>query len=76
VVGKSLPEGESTDPSRISKTLGLIWNREKDTLNVQPPHLSTADIVTKRDVLIGNGTFYDPLGFYAHHRKFLFKILA
>ncbi len=64
-VEKSLVEEGSTDLSRLSKTLGLIWNREKDTLNVQPPHLSTADIVTKRDVLKGNGAFYDPLGCYA-----------
>lgn len=64
-VEKSLAEGGSTDPSRLSKTLGLIWNREKDTLNVQPPHLSAAEVVTKRDVLKGNGAFYDPLGFYA-----------
>jgi hypothetical protein len=63
-VEKSLAEGGSTGPSRLSKTLGLIWNREKDTLNVQPPHLSAADVVTKRDVLKGNGAFYDPLGFY------------
>ncbi|XP_046632893.1 uncharacterized protein LOC124312397 [Daphnia pulicaria] len=63
-VEKSLAEGGSTDPSRLSKTLGLIWNREKDTLNVQPPHLSAADVATRRDVLKGNGAFYDPLGFY------------
>jgi hypothetical protein len=50
-VEQSLVEGRSTDPSRLSKTLGLNWNLEKDTLNVQRPHFSAADIVTKRDVL-------------------------
>ena len=65
-VEQNLPAvGGSTNPSRFSKTLGLIWNREEDTLNVQPPHLLAADVVAKRDVLKGNGAFYDPLGFYA-----------
>ena len=65
-VEQNLPAvGGSTDPSRFSKTLGLIWNREEDTLNVQPPHLLAADVVTKRDVFKGNGAFYDLLGFYA-----------
>jgi hypothetical protein len=66
VVGKSLPEGESTDPSRISKTLGLIWNREKDTLNVQPPHLATAGIVTKETSSKEMVPFMIPLDF-THH---------
>ncbi len=51
VIEQFLAEGGSTDPSRISKTLGLIWIRDEDPLNAQPPNISTGADKTKRDVL-------------------------
>jgi hypothetical protein len=63
---KKLQEKGTFDASPESKTLGLIWDRNSDCLHVQVPNLSPSiEKVTKRDVLKGAGSFYDPLGFYA-----------
>jgi hypothetical protein len=63
---KKLQEKGTFDASPESKTLGLIWERNSDFLHVQVPNLSSSiEKVTKRDVLKGAGSFYDPLGFYA-----------
>ncbi len=55
----------AADPSDLTKVLGLLWNRQTDTLqkpivNLTPYCSSSA---TKRDVLRGMASIYDPLGF-------------
>ena len=60
-----LPDGR-LDESPVSKTLGLLWDRRDDTLHVQNVNLSPLyqETATKRDVLKGVASFYDPLGMY------------
>lgn len=65
-VEKKLSEKGVIDKAAESKTLGLVWNRSTDTLSVQVPNIQLpTDKTTKRDVLKGTASFYDPLGFYA-----------
>lgn len=65
-VERRLGKEGKVDPLIESKTLGLIWNRDVDYLHVQVPNIaSVTEKTTKRDVLKGTGSFYDPLGFYA-----------
>jgi hypothetical protein len=53
------------DVSTLTKTLGLLWDRSTDTLQLPlfflTPFCSTSP--TKRDVLRGLSSIYDPLGF-------------
>ena len=53
------------DTSTGSKALGLLWNRQLDTLELAPFNITAKDLETstKRDVLSGLSAIYDPLGF-------------
>lgn len=55
------------DSSIVSNILGLEWNRETDTLRSKSFSLQrfSHDLTTKRDVLKGISTVFDPLGFYS-----------
>lgn len=61
---RAISEGVA-DVSTLTKTLGLLWNRSTDTLQLPlfflSPFCSTAP--TKRDVLRRLSSIYDPLGF-------------
>ena len=46
----------------MSKTLGLSWFSEEDTLSVPAPLCSTTRPITKRSVLKKIATSFDPLG--------------
>ena len=53
------------DPSDLTKVLGLLWNRHTDTLQLPTVNLTPycSSSATKRDVLRGIASIYDPLGF-------------
>lgn len=53
------------DTFTYSKVLGLLWNRQLDTLELAPFNIIAKNLETstKRDVLSGLSTVYDPLGF-------------
>ena len=46
----------------VSKTLGLSWFSEEDTLSIPAPSMSATLSVTKRSVLKKIATIFDPLG--------------
>ena len=54
-----------SDESPLVKVLGLRWNRDADTLELPPVHLSNfyQSTPTKRNILRGISSVYDPLGF-------------
>jgi len=63
---KRLADKGAIETASESKTLGLVWNRAADSLSVQIPNVPVpAERATKRDVLKGVASFYDPLGFYS-----------
>lgn len=65
-VEKKLSEKGVIDKAAESKTLGLVWNRSTNTLSVKVPNIQLpTEKTTKRDVLKGTASFYDPLGFYS-----------
>ena len=53
------------DPSDLTKVLGLLWNRQTDTLQLPIVNLTPycSSSATKLDVLRGIASIYDPLGF-------------
>jgi hypothetical protein len=65
-IENQLKSGGRFDPCTTSKTLGLLWNRTEDSLNIQPVNFLTfcPEQATHRDVLRGVASLYDPLGFY------------
>ena len=56
---ESLEDSNMPNPSTI---LGYVWDKRKDTLQVQVPTMSEDEPVTKRSVLSRLGKVYDPLG--------------
>jgi hypothetical protein len=55
------------DPSTSSKILGLNWDRSTDSLSLPAFRLSSFShpTTTKRDILRGISTVFDPMGFFA-----------
>ena len=53
------------DPSELTKVLGLLWNRQTDTLQLPIVNLTPfcSSSGTKRDVLRRIASIYDSLGF-------------
>ena len=62
-----LQADQRLDTASISKILGLQWNRKEDVISVQQVRLSQPQLLTatKRDVLRGVASVYDPFGFFA-----------
>ena len=46
----------------VTKTLGISWFSEEDTLSVPAPPMTASVAVTKRNVLKNIATIFDPLG--------------
>ena len=46
----------------VTKTLGISWFSEEDTLSIPAPVMSASVSVTKRNVLKKIATVFDPLG--------------
>lgn len=46
-----------------TKVLGLIWEKQNDTLRIQTPNLERKEKLTKPDIASTLHKFFDPLGF-------------
>jgi hypothetical protein len=55
------------DSNAVSKVLAFRWDRKEDSLRLPPLVLASfyKDGATKRDVLRGIATVYDPMGWYS-----------
>lgn len=52
----------SNDEQPVTKALGILWRSNEDTLAVSTPSVPASIPITKRNVLKGIATLFDPLG--------------
>lgn len=58
-----LEHASQCPPQALTSVLGLIWNKDEDTLSVEVPKMDLPDKISKRTILSQIQKIFDPMGF-------------